>query len=78
MPKTICFLLLFIANLAHTQICNIPIQPGESCMDAPFFCELDGTCFRNENYNANDDPTDFCGTIENDAWLTFKPTRLII
>lgn len=51
--------------------CPSGSQAAESCADACIFCNFDGFVGSTYGGSADEDSTDFCGTLENVQWLGF-------
>jgi len=63
--------LAFALRAQQPTPCPSGSQAAESCTDACIFCNF--TSFVGSTYsgNADEDSTDFCGTLENVQWLGF-------
>ncbi|MFK8005244.1 MAG: T9SS type A sorting domain-containing protein [Saprospiraceae bacterium] len=65
------FSMIYLSIVAQ---CNIPVPPSNSCATAPIICTLDGYCSSTSGANSIDQPTTFCGSIQNNHWLAFIPS----
>ena len=66
--------LISIIYLAVDAQCNFPAPPGNSCATAPIICPIDGYCSSLGGANSTDQPSTFCGSIQNNQWLAFIPS----
>jgi hypothetical protein len=74
MTKRILSLLIFsMIYIGLNAQCNIPSAPGLSCSTAPIFCPLVTYCTTTGPENYIDEPTTFCGSIQNNHWIGFIP-----
>ncbi len=64
--------------------CNGNPAPADNCVDAPQICDLDAYCGNTTGWFTSDNtdlgttgtpPGVFCGSIENNSWLKFVPSR---
>ncbi|MFK7771319.1 MAG: T9SS type A sorting domain-containing protein [Saprospiraceae bacterium] len=74
MTKRILSILIFsIAYIGINAQCNFPEPPGLSCSTAPVFCPLVTFCSTTGPENLIDEPTSFCGSVQNNQWIGFIP-----
>ena len=66
-------MLFSIGYIGLNAQCNIPSAPGLSCATAPVFCPLVTYCTTTGPLNTIDEPTTFCGSIQNNQWIGFIP-----
>jgi gliding motility-associated-like protein len=72
MKKQILLALFFsFTYLGLNAQCNLPFPPSLDCASAPVICDLDGYCTTSQGPNATDDPTTFCGSVQNNQWFAF-------
>ncbi len=72
MKKQILLALFFsITYLSLNAQCNFPFPPALTCSSAPVICDLDGYCTTTGAANNTDDPTTFCGGVNNNQWFAF-------
>ena len=64
-------LLLSFTYLGLNAQCNIPFPPSLDCASAPVICDLDGYCTSSGVANATDNPSTFCGSVQNNQWFAF-------
>ena len=72
MKKQILLALFFsITYLSLNAQCNIPFPPATTCASAPVICTLDGYCTISGGPNSADQPSTFCGSVQNNQWFSF-------
>lgn len=67
-------LLAFFFSFSYMSLnaqCNIPFPPALDCASAPVICDLDGYCTTTGGPNNADNPTTFCGSVQNNQWFAF-------
>ena len=67
-------LLAFFFSFTYLGLnaqCNIPFPPSLSCSEAPVICDLDGYCTTTTGANGTDNPSTFCGSVQNNQWFAF-------
>lgn len=67
-------LLAFFFSFTYLGLnaqCNIPFPPSLDCASAPVICDLDGYCTTTGGGNATDQPSTFCGSVQNNQWFAF-------
>jgi gliding motility-associated-like protein len=64
-------LLLSFTYLGLNAQCNIPFPPSLDCASAPVICSLDGYCTTSGGFNNTDQPSTFCGSVQNNQWFAF-------
>lgn len=66
------FLITFFcgANL-NAQGNLFEYTPSLTCEDAPIVCQLDGFSSSTGGPNATDQPSTFCGSVQNNHWISF-------
>lgn len=47
------------------------VPPAESCLEACVYCDFTGFQGTTEGYMANTAPPGFCGSLQNDQWVSF-------
>lgn len=63
--------IAFTLRAQFSSPCNSGSQTTQSCADACVFCDFDGFVGSTFGGAADEDSTDFCGTLENVQWLGF-------
>lgn len=72
MKKQILLALFFsFTYLGLNAQCNIPFAPSLTCASAPVICDLDGYCTTTGGTNSADQPSTFCGSVQNNQWFAF-------
>ena len=72
MKKQILLALFFsLTYLGLNAQCNIPFPPALTCASAPVICDLDGYCTTTGGGNNADQPSTFCGSVQNNQWFAF-------
>lgn len=72
MKKQILLALLFsFTYLGLKAQCNLPFPPAMTCAEAPVICSLDGYCTTSGSANSTDQPSTFCGSVQNNQWFAF-------
>ncbi len=71
-----CLFYLLCHGIA-AQDCTEFEPSGEDCESAPFICDLDNYCTRNDAAG-NGTPADFCGIVENDVWFAFTAGSTVL
>ncbi|MEM6963463.1 MAG: gliding motility-associated C-terminal domain-containing protein [Bacteroidota bacterium] len=72
MKRQILLALFFsFTYLGLNAQCNIPFPPATTCASAPIICELDGYCTTTTPGGGADQPTSFCGSVQNNQWFAF-------
>lgn len=64
--------LVLIGNLSlYAQGDTFNYPTSLTCADAPTVCPLDGFSSSTGTFNATDQPSTFCGSIQNNQWIAF-------
>ncbi|MFK8009789.1 MAG: hypothetical protein AB8H03_25770, partial [Saprospiraceae bacterium] len=72
MKKQILLALFFsFTYLGLNAQCNVPFPPAATCASAPVICTLDGYCTTSGGANSADQPSTFCGSVQNNQWFSF-------
>ncbi|MFK7771306.1 MAG: T9SS type A sorting domain-containing protein [Saprospiraceae bacterium] len=76
MERNIILSLLVLVGCFNLNGQSNPFEytPSTTCEDAPLVCFLDGYSNQTEGYNSIDQPSTFCGSIQNNQWLAFIPS----
>lgn len=66
------FLITFFCRVNLCAQGNLfEYTPSLTCEDAPIVCQLDGFSSSTGGPNATDQPSTFCGSVQNNHWISF-------